>query len=104
VTRPATLADGMTPPFVGALPLAIARQRVDDIVTVTEAEIIAAMRALVTRAKLVVEGSGAAATAALLSGKFTCPAGARVVCVVSGGNMDIERLMELAGGAEPGEG
>ena len=36
VTRPATLADGMTPPFVGALPLAIAREAVDEIVTVTE--------------------------------------------------------------------
>ena len=36
VTRPATLADGMTPPFVGALPLEIAREAVDEIVTVSE--------------------------------------------------------------------
>jgi hypothetical protein len=104
VARPkATLADGMTPPFVGALPLAIARQRVDAIVTVTEAEIVHAMEALVMRAKLVVEGSGAAATAALLAGKVACPSGARVVCIVSGGNMDVGRLMGLFGGRESGE-
>src|ERR1700759_4075858 len=54
-----TLADGMTPPFVGALPLAIAREAVDEIVTVTEAEIIEAMACLITRAKLYVEGAGA---------------------------------------------
>ncbi len=69
VARPATLADGMTPPFVGALPLAIAREAVDEIVAVTEAEIREAMKLLLTRAKLYVEGAGAAATAALLAGK-----------------------------------
>lgn len=92
--RPAdTLADGMTPPFVGALPLAIARIAVDDIVSVTEAEIVDAMLLLMTRAKLYVEGSGAAATAALLAGKIRAPAGARVVAIVSGGNVDPERAL-----------
>ena len=94
VPRPAdTLADGMTPPFVGALPLEIARHAVDEIVSVTEKEIIEAMRLLMTRAKLYVEGSGAAATAALLSGKLeVAPEGRRVVAVVSGGNVDLERI------------
>jgi len=92
--RPAdTLADGMTPPFVGALPLAIAREAVDEIVTVTEAEIIAAMELLMSRAKLYVEGSGAAATAALLAGKIKPPAGATVVAIVSGGNVDPDRAL-----------
>jgi threonine dehydratase len=91
--RPATLADGMTPPFVGALPLAIAREAVDDIVTVTEAEMIEAMLLLMTRAKLYVEASGAAATAALLAGKTRLPAGSRVVSIVSGGNVDPERVL-----------
>jgi threonine dehydratase len=90
--RPDTLADGMTPPFVGALPLAIAREAVDEIVTVTEAEIIEAMMLLMTRAKLYVEGSGAAATAALVAGKIKAPAGARVVAIVSGGNVDPDRV------------
>ena len=87
-----TLADGMTPPFVGALPLEIAREAVDEIVSVTENEILEAMKLLMTRAKLYVEGSGAAATAALLFGKIRSPPGARVVAIVSGGNVDLERV------------
>ena len=89
-----TLADGMTPPFVGALPLEIARAAGIEIVTVTEAEIVAAVELLMTRAKLYVEGSGAAATAALLSGKVTVSPGARVVAMVSGGNVDSECLLQ----------
>jgi threonine dehydratase len=93
VKRPAdTLADGMTPPFVGALPLSIAREAVDEIVTVTEDEIVEGMRLLLTRAKLYVEGSGAAAVAALLAGKVRFAAGARVTAIVSGGNIDLARL------------
>ncbi len=94
-----TIADGMTPPFVGALPLSIARETVDEIVGVTEKEILDAMRLLMTRAKLYVEGSGAAAVAALLSGKVRFPAGARVAAIVSGGNVDLERVAAALVGA-----
>jgi threonine dehydratase len=93
VPRPDTLADGMTPPFVGALPLAIAREAVDDVVGVSEAEIVEAMVLLMTRAKLYVEGSGAAATAALIAGKVALPPGSRAVAIVSGGNVDPERAL-----------
>jgi threonine dehydratase len=96
--RPDTLADGMTPPFVGALPLAIAREAVDEVVTVTEAEIVEGMLLLMTRAKLYVEGSGAAATAAIVAGKVKAPAGARVVAIVSGGNVDPERALGALAG------
>ena len=92
VDRPATLADGMTPPFVGALPLEIARTAVDHIVTVTEDELIDTMRRLLARCKLVVEASGAAATAAVIHGKFAAPPGANVVSIVSGGNIDLHTL------------
>jgi len=93
VARPHdTLADGLTPPFVGAIPLEIARQAVDDLVAVTEEEIHDAMRLLLTRAKLYVEGAGAAATAALLSGKARAAPGAAVVAIVSGGNADLARF------------
>jgi threonine dehydratase len=95
VTRPETLADGMTPPFVGALPLEIAREAMDEVVTVTEDEIREAMRLLMTRAKLVVEGSGAAAVAALLAGKTGAPEGALVAALVSGGNVDLAKLATL---------
>ncbi|HEY6148338.1 MAG TPA: threonine/serine dehydratase [Thermoanaerobaculia bacterium] len=92
---PGTLADGMTPPFVGALPLEIAREAVDEIVGVRESEIREAMALLFTRVKIVVEGAGAAATAALLSGRVTIARGARVVAIVSGGNVDLSAIASL---------
>jgi threonine dehydratase len=93
--RPRTIADGLTAPFVGKLPLAIAREAVDDLAFVTEAEIFEAMRMLLLRAKLYVEGAGAAATAAVLAGKVRVPAGSNVVAIVSGGNVDPERVLGL---------
>jgi threonine dehydratase len=98
VPRPAgTLADGMTPPFVGALPLEIVTRLEVEIETVTEDEIAGAMRALMSRAKLVAEGSGAAATAGLLSGRVKARPGSTVAVLVSGGNIDPERLGEVLG-------
>ena len=93
VPRPKTVADGLTPPFVGARPLEIAREAVDEIVLVSELEILEAMRHLLVRGKLYVEGAGAAATAAVLAGKIRMPAGATVVSLVSGGNVDPERML-----------
>jgi len=93
VPRPVgTLADGMTPPFVGALPLEIARRLGVELQTVAEDEIADAMRELASRAKLVAEGSGAAATAGLLSGRIQVRRGCCVVVLVSGGNVDPDRL------------
>ncbi|HZI65893.1 MAG TPA: threonine/serine dehydratase [Thermoanaerobaculia bacterium] len=90
VTRPwNTVADGMTPPFVGALTLEIVREAVDDVVGISESAIVEAMKLLMTRAKLYVEGAGAAATAALLDGKVRVPPGAKVVALISGGNVDL---------------
>ncbi len=101
VPRPQpTLADGMTPPFVGHLPLEIAQRAVDDVVVVSENEIAAAMELLLTRCKLIVEGSGAAATAAIFSSRIALPGGARVVSVVSGGNVDLATLAETFGRQE----
>ncbi|HYM81750.1 MAG TPA: threonine/serine dehydratase [Candidatus Limnocylindria bacterium] len=102
VARPKdTLADGLTPPFVGERPLEIARTCMDELVTVTEPAIADAMRRLASRAKLVAEGSGAAATAALLSGRVRLPGGTRVVAIVSGGNVDPERLGAVLSAREP---
>ena len=97
--RPATLADGLTPPFVGALPLAVARECLDEILLVREDEIIAAMRELFVFAKLWVEGSGAATTAALLAGKVKAAPGTHVVAIVSGGNVDPEQALPAIAGA-----
>jgi threonine dehydratase len=95
VSRPSTIADGLTPPFVGARPLEVAREALDAIVTVSEPEILEAMRSLLVYAKLYVEGAGAAATAALLAGKGGFAKGASVVSVVSGGNVDPDRALAL---------
>jgi threonine dehydratase len=101
VPRPATIADGLTPPFVGGRPMEIAREALDAIVTVTEDEIVEGMRSLLVRAKLYVEGAGAAATAALLAGKAGMKPGATVVSLVSGGNVDPDRALALIAGAAP---
>jgi threonine dehydratase len=93
VRRPSdTLADGLTPPFVGARPLEIAKQAVDQVVAVSEEEIRDAMGLLATRAKLYAEGGGAASTAALMAGKVRAPVGSIVVAIVSGGNVDLARF------------
>ena len=86
----------MTPPFVGALAVEIAREAVDAIVTVTEDEILDAMRLLATRAKLYAEGSGAAATGALIAGKVPEARGANAVALVSGGNVDLAKFGAIA--------
>ena len=98
VPRPTgTLADGMTPPFVGALPLAIVLRLGVELAVVTEDEIAATMRELASRAKLVAEGAGAAATAALLAGRIMVRPGSTVVTIVSGGNVDPDRLSAVLG-------
>lgn len=91
-----TIADGLRPKRVGALNFAIIRLHVDDVVTVSDDEIRAAMRLLLLRAKLVVEPSGAVGVAALLARKLDC-AGKRVAVVLSGGNADPSMLREVLG-------
>jgi threonine dehydratase len=85
--EPSSIADGLNAPFTGAGTLAICRERVDEVVLVSEDEIAEGMRFLYTRAKLACEPAGAAAVAALLAGKVDRSDGP-VVAVVSGGNAD----------------
>ena len=88
--RPETIADGLRA-TVGERPFAEIRRHVDDIVTVPDAAIIAAMRHLWEVLKIVVEPSGATAYAAVSAGRAAVR-GARVGVVVSGGNLDLDRL------------
>jgi threonine dehydratase len=85
-----SIADGLNAPFAGELPLRIARERGLEVVLVEEEEIEAAMRFLYQRAKLACEPAGAAAVAALMSGKVPADEGETVVCVVTGGNVAAE--------------
>lgn len=81
---PTSIADGLNAPHAGRNALAIARELVEGVVLVSEAEIEEGFRFLYERAKLACEPAGAAAVAALLAGKIE---GGRTVCVVSGGNV-----------------
>jgi len=92
---PRTVADGLAAPVVGAMTLEAVKSYVDGLVLVTDEEILSAMRDLLTYAKLVAEPAGAAAVAALLSGKAKFKAGARVAAIISGGNVDLDRLKAL---------
>ena len=90
-----TIADGLAAPFVGRLNYLHARELVDEMVLVTDDDIIAAIPVLMERCKVMPEPAGAATTAALLSGKVSLTPGSTTVAIVSGGNIDRARLKQL---------
>jgi threonine dehydratase len=91
-TAPKTIADGLLT-SLGALTFPILAAHLERVVTVTDEEIVGAMRLLFERAKWVVEPSGAVSLAAVLSDAFRAMPGlARVGVVLSGGNVDLDRL------------
>jgi threonine dehydratase len=90
-----TVADGLAAPFAGRHTLAHVQARVDDVVTVRDQEIIEALGLILERCKVVAEPAAASTLAALLVDKVRLPRGSTVVCVLSGGNVDRERLKEL---------
>ncbi len=92
LVRGPTIADGMGAPFVGELNIEICQKYVDEFVTVDDEDIKQAMRWILQRSKLLTEGAGAGSTAALLSGKAKVKEGAKVVALLSGANIDFERL------------
>ena len=95
-----TMADGLRVEHLGRLPFIHLRRFMDEIVTVSEDEMVDAIRRLVTGARLVVEPSGAAAMAAHLCGAAArAPGDDRRVVVLSGGNVDPHRLAEFLAGA-----
>jgi threonine dehydratase/serine racemase len=101
-TAPATIADGLRT-SVGELTWPVLRDRVEDVVTVSEDEILAALRLAWERAKLLIEPSAAVALAAVLSPRFRGLVGmARVGVILSGGNVDLDRL-PIRGSAGEGE-
>jgi len=97
VPVPRTIADGQQLPMPGELTFPVVQRHVDDIVTVSDEEIVTAMRFLFERVKTVAEPSGASAFAALLAGGVDA-AGARVGVTISGGNVTAERFAGLMKG------
>ena len=93
VGDPRTIADGIRLGTIGDIPFAIARELLDDCVTVEDSEIIAAVVETIEKSKIVAETAGVAAIAALATGKIR---GLRRVCaVVSGGNIDSNLLARI---------
>ena len=90
-----TIIDGLRVQRVGQNNFAIVKDLVDEIVTVPDKEIFAAMLWVMASTKVVVEGAAAASVAALLAGLVKAPEGSKVACVLSGGNLDLRQLEGL---------
>ena len=89
-----TIADGIAVKKPGNITFDMVNKYVDDIATVTEDEIAAAILALIEKQKMIAEGAGAVSVAAAMFGKFPIQ-GKKVVCVVSGGNIDVTSLSRV---------
>jgi threonine dehydratase len=89
-----TICDGIAVKRPGELTLPLVERFVDEVVTVSDDQVAEAMVLLLERSKLVVEGAGAAAVAALMHGQVKPPAEGEVCAVLSGGNVDASLLSE----------
>ncbi|HEV8376237.1 MAG TPA: threonine/serine dehydratase [Candidatus Polarisedimenticolia bacterium] len=89
-----TIADGLAAPFAGELNFQLVQRYVEDLVRVSDEEILAGMRLLFERCKTVAEPAGSAAVGALVAQKLSLKPNSRVCCVVSGGNIGIEKIAE----------
>jgi threo-3-hydroxy-L-aspartate ammonia-lyase len=94
IASPSTLADGLRTTIPGELTFQIVQSLVDDVLLVSEDEIKATMRFLLTRMKMLVEPSGVVAAAALLHGKLPRNL-KRVGVILSGGNVDLSVLADI---------
>jgi len=94
VDNPVTIADGARTQSMGAVTFPLVLRHVHDIITVTDAELVEAMRFLWERMKLVVEPTGALATAGVLSRAIDVR-GRRVGIILSGGNVDLRAMASL---------
>jgi len=93
---PDTIADGAMVTHVGVHNFEVIRRRVDDIVTVSDTQLVATMKFFAERMKMVVEPTGCLGAAAALHGVYPI-AGKRVGVLISGGNVDLSRFAQLVG-------
>lgn len=93
ITPRQSLADGLVGNLeAGTITFPLVQQVVDYVVTVSEEDLARAMKGLATEERLIVEGAGVAATAAIMAGKASAP-GQRVVAMVTGGNVDLPKWL-----------
>jgi threonine dehydratase len=98
IPTPRTIADGAQTPMVGELTFEIIRRDVDDILTVSDAQLVEAMRFYAERMKMVVEPTGCLTLAAACHGGLSLQ-GLRVGLLISGGNVDLPRFAQLIAAA-----
>ncbi len=96
IAPPPTIADGLRVQSPGALTFPIVQQNAEDVLTVSDAEIVATIKFMLFRMKTLVEPSGAAAAAAVLHSKLPSK-DKRLGVIVSGGNIDPDTLVRLLG-------
>jgi threonine dehydratase len=94
IQTPITIADGAQTPMVGAITFELIKKWVDDIHTVTDAQLIETMRFYAERMKMVVEPTGCLSLAAALQARESLK-GQRVGVIISGGNIDMARFAQL---------
>lgn len=93
-----TIADGLAAPFTADLNLEIVQRHVADVVLATEDEIASATALALEQTKLLTEPASGAALAALITGKAAIPTGAETAIIITGGNVDMNRLKSLLQG------
>ena len=94
IPTPVTIADGAQTPMVGAITFELIKELVDDIHTVSDAQLIEVMRFYAERMKMIVEPTGCLSLAAALQARDSLK-GQRVGVIISGGNIDLARFAQL---------
>ncbi|MDB5361372.1 MAG: threo-3-hydroxy-L-aspartate ammonia-lyase [Rhodospirillales bacterium] len=94
IDTPKTIADGAQTQFLGNYTFPVIRQRVDDVLTVSDAELAATMKFFAMRMKIIVEPTGCLGAAAAFGGQLDLR-GKRVGVVLTGGNVDMARFASL---------
>ena len=91
-----TIADGLSAPFIGEKNFEIARKYLDELITVSDEEIISTMWLIYERTKLFIEPSSAASLAPIIHNKYKLPKNSNPVFIMCGGNIDKQKLLEIS--------
>ena len=91
-----TIADGLSAPFIGKKNFEIVQKHIDQLITVSDKEIIETMWLIFERTKLFVEPSAAAGLAPILFNKYILPTNSKAMFILCGGNIDKEKLIQIS--------
>jgi len=91
-----TIADGLSAPFIGKRNFEIVQKHIDQLITVSDKEIIESMWLIFERTKLFVEPSAAAGLAPILFDKYKLPINSKAMFILCGGNIDKEKLIQIS--------